>query len=123
MKLSLNWLNDYIELDDIAAEEISRQLTMKSAEVEQAHWVGTHFEKVVVAKVENVVLHPDSDRLKLATVFDGSKTQTVVCGAPNVAIGQTVAFAPLGAVLPGNFEIKPIKIRGEIGRASCRERV
>lgn len=112
MKLSLNWLKDYIELDDIAAEEISRQLTMRSAEVETAHWVGTHFDKVIIAKVEKVISHPDSDRLHLATVFDGSGRQTVVCGAPNVAEGQTVAFAPLGTVLPGNFEIKPIKIRG-----------
>jgi phenylalanyl-tRNA synthetase beta chain len=112
MKLSLNWLKDYIELDDISAEEISKQLTMKSAEVEAAHWTGAHFEKVIIAKVENVVPHPDSDRLKLATVFDGSGRQTVVCGAPNVATGQTVAFAPLGTVLPGNFEIKPAKIRG-----------
>lgn len=112
MKLSLNWLKDYVELDNIPAEEISRQLTMRSAEVEEAHWSGEHFEKVLIAKVEKVVPHPDSERLKLATVFDGSTSQTVVCGAPNVAEGQTVAFAPLGTVLPGNFEIKPVKIRG-----------
>ncbi|MGI6393744.1 MAG: phenylalanine--tRNA ligase subunit beta [bacterium] len=112
MKISFNWLNDYIDLSDIKPEHAAEMLTMKSAEVESSEWVGAHFEKVIVAKVEKVEPHPDSDHLKLATVFDGEKSQTVVCGAPNVAQNQTVAFAPLGTVLPGDFVIKPVKIRG-----------
>ena len=112
MKLSLNWLNDYIDLSGIAAEEIAKQLTMKSAEVEDYEWLFKHFDQVITAKVMKVENHPNSDHLHLATVFDGKKEQTVVCGAPNIAEGQTVAFAPLGTVLPGNFEIKPAKIRG-----------
>jgi len=112
MKISLDWLNDYVDIEDIKAEELADRLTMKSAEVEEAHWVGAHFEQVVTARVDKVVPHPDSERLKLATVFDGKTTQTVVCGAPNVAEGQIVLFAPLGTILPGNFEIKVAKIRG-----------
>ena len=112
MKISLDWLNDYVDIEDIKAEDLADRLTMKSAEVEEAHWVGAHFEQVVTARVEKVVPHPDSDKLRLATVFDGKTTQTVVCGAPNVAEGQKVLFAPLGTVLPGDFEIKAAKIRG-----------
>jgi len=112
MKISLDWLNDYVDIENIKAEEIAEKMTMKSAEVEEAQWVGTHFEQVLTAKVEKVVPHPDAEKLRLATVFDGKNTQTVVCGAPNVAEGQIVLFAPLGTVLPGNFEIKPAKIRG-----------
>jgi len=112
MKISFNWLNEYIDLSDISPEQAGALLTMKSAEVEKGEWINSHFEKVVVAKVEKVEPHPDSDKLRLATVFDGKETHKVVCGAPNVAQGQTVAFAPTGTVLPGNFEIKPIKIRG-----------
>lgn len=112
MKISLDWLNDYVDIEDIKAEELADRLTMKSAEVEEAHWVGAHFEQVITAKVEKVVAHPNSDKLKLATVFDGKNTQAVVCGAPNVAEGQIVLFAPLGTILPGNFEIKVTKIRG-----------
>ncbi len=112
MKISYNWLNDYIDLSDVSPQEVGRMLTMKSAEVEKGEWVDAHFEKVVTAKVEKVEPHPDSDKLKLATVFDGKISLRVVCGAPNVAEGQVVAFAPVGTVLPGNFEIKPLKIRG-----------
>lgn len=112
MKISLDWLNDYVDIEDIKAEELADKLTMKSAEVEEAEWVGAHLEQVITAKVEKVEPHPNSDKLRLATVFDGKITQTVVCGAPNVAEGQKVLFAPLGTVLPGNFEIKAAKIRG-----------
>lgn len=112
MKISYEWLNDYIDLSDISPDKTAEQLTMKSAEVDKTELIGQHFEKVITAKVENVVPHPDSERLKLATVFDGKNRQTVVCGAPNVAVGQVVPFAPVGTVLPGDFEIKPAKIRG-----------
>ncbi|MBR6245091.1 phenylalanine--tRNA ligase subunit beta [bacterium] len=112
MKLSLDWLNDYVDLSNIEPEEVARQLTMKSAEVEDFVKVFPHFNQVVTAKVVKVVEHPNSDHLHLATIFDGKGEQTVVCGAPNIAEGQIVAFAPLGTVLPGNFEIKPAKIRG-----------
>ncbi len=50
--------------------------------------------------------HPDADKLSLTEVFDGTDTYQVVCGAPNVAEGQTVVFAKVGAVLPGDFKIK-----------------
>jgi phenylalanyl-tRNA synthetase beta chain len=112
MKISYNWLNDYIDLRDVSPEEAASLLTMKSAEVDKSGWVNRHLEEVVVAHVEKVEPHPDSDKLQLATVFDGKNEHKVVCGAPNVAQGQKVAYAGTGTVLPGNFEIKPIKIRG-----------
>ena len=63
MKLSLNWLNDYIDLSGIAAEEIAKQLTMKSAEVEDYEWLFKHFDQVITAKVMKVENHPNSDHL------------------------------------------------------------
>ncbi|MCK5807668.1 phenylalanine--tRNA ligase subunit beta [bacterium] len=112
MRISLDWINDFIDISKIDPEEISRKVTMKSAEIEESYAIGKHFEKVKAAKITAIAPHPQADKLQLATVFDGETETTVVCGAPNIAIGQIVPFAPLGTVLPGNFEIKPIKIRG-----------
>lgn len=73
----------------------------------------TPLAEVVVAEVLTCEAHPDSDHLHVTTVDDGTGAPvTVVCGAPNVAAGQKVLFARIGAVLPGNFKIKRSKIRG-----------
>jgi hypothetical protein len=56
MKISLDWLNDYVHIEDIKAEELADRLTMKSAEVEEAHWVGAHFDQVITARVDKVFL-------------------------------------------------------------------
>ena len=74
----------------------------------------SNLENIVTAKVESVVKHPNADKLSLCQVNDGEGTVSVVCGAPNVNAGQKVVFAKVGAILPGNFEIKKAKIRGEV---------
>ena len=68
---------------------------------------------MVTAKVESREKHPNADKLSLCQVFDGTSRFRVVCGAPNVAAGQTVPLARVGAKLPGGVEIKPAVIRGE----------
>ncbi len=112
MYLSLNWINDYVDISAIEPKELTRRLELATAEIESAQWVWKHFDMVRAALIEKIEDHPNSDKLHLATVFDGEKTSTVVCGAQNIAVGQIVPYAPLGTVLPGDFEIKPAKIRG-----------
>ena len=78
---------------------------------------------IVIGKVVTAKKHPNADRLQLCTVHDGTATVNVVCGAPNVAAGQTVAFAQVGSELPGGIKISKAKIRGqESSGMICSER-
>jgi phenylalanyl-tRNA synthetase beta chain len=111
MKLSLNWLKSLVPLE-LSPEEISGKLLNLGFETDSIENIGAQFSGVVVGEVKKVGKHPNADRLSLCEVSDGSETVEVVCGAPNVAEGQRVAFAKIGAKLPGNFKIKKSKIRG-----------
>ncbi len=111
MYISLNWLKDYVDIN-VSPLEVEKQLTMRSAEVESVKSVNEHLKTVKTAKIEKVLAHPNSEKLHLVEIFDGNNRETIVCGAGNIAEGQIVPYAPLGAVLPGDFEIKPAKIRG-----------
>ena len=115
MKLSYNWLKDYLEVD-MTPQQIADAMTSIGIEVdgvEETEAVPGGLAGVVVAKVLTCEAHPDSDHLHITTVDDGTgEPLTVVCGAPNVAAGQKVLFARIGAVLPGDFKIKKSKIRG-----------
>jgi len=112
MKISINWLNKYTQLK-ADPTEIAEVLTMLGLEVEEIAIKGATDDNIVSAKVKSCGKHPDADKLSLCKVFDGSETYNVVCGAPNVKADQTVVFARVGAVLPGDFTIKKAKIRGE----------
>ena len=115
MKLSYNWLKEYLECD-LTPEQVAEAMTsigieVDSVEMEEA--VPGGLQGVVVAQVLTCEAHPDSDHLHITTVNDGSPEPVqVVCGAPNVAAGQKVLFARIGTVLPGDFKIKKSKIRG-----------
>ena len=115
MKLSYNWLKDYIKCD-LSAQQIAEAMTSIGIEVdsvEEKEVIEGGLKNVVVAEVLSCEAHPDSDHLHVTTVNDGgAEPVQVVCGAPNVAAGQKVLFAQLGAVLPGDFKIKKSKIRG-----------
>ena len=111
MKFSEAWLREWVN-PDLPREELLQQLTMGGLEVEGVEPVAEVFTGVVVAKVEACERHPNADKLSVCTVFDGSERAQVVCGAPNVRAGITVAFARIGAVLPDNFKIKKAKLRG-----------
>jgi phenylalanyl-tRNA synthetase beta chain len=112
MKVSLAWLREFVDFDLSAAETVKllRSLGFDTASVTE---VGAGVSGVVTAKVESREKHPNADKLSLCQVFDGTTRFRVVCGAPNVAAGQTVPLARVGAKLPGGVEIKPAKIRGE----------
>ena len=115
MKLSYNWLKEYIKCD-LSAQQLADAMTSIGIEVdgvEEKEVIEGGLKNVVVAQVLTCEAHPDSDHLHVTTVNDGGPEPVqVVCGAPNVAVGQKVLFAQLGAVLPGDFKIKKSKIRG-----------
>ena len=114
MYISLNWLNDFLSLPaKITPLEIAQKLTSHTAEVEGFINQAQQFDKVVVGKVLEVQKHPNADRLRLAKVDIKSEELAIVCGAPNLAVGQLVAVALVGAVLPNGLEIKESEIRGE----------
>lgn len=115
MKLSYSWLKNYLECD-LTPQQVADAMTSIGIEVDsvaEEEEIPGGLAGVVVAEVVECEAHPNSDHLHITKVNDGSgELLTVVCGAPNVAAGQKVLFARLGAVLPGDFKIKKSKIRG-----------
>ncbi len=114
MYISYNWLKDFVKLPSkIKPEEIATELTNRTVEVEGLVKQADQFAKVVVGKVIEVKKHPNADRLRLVIIDVKKAKLNIVCGAPNVAVGQSVPVALVGAVLPTGLEIKPAEIRGE----------
>lgn len=124
MKISLNWLKKYVDLSGITAADIVSNLTNSGLEVEDVEDKGTEFENIVVGYVKERKKHPNADKLSVCIVTDGTEDYNVVCGAPNVAAGQKVPFAKVGAVVPdGGFKLTKAKIRGEVSMGMiCSER-
>lgn len=113
MKISLNWLSQYIDLAGLSVDEMSDMLTFAGIEVEDIRQQGVDSPYVVVARVASAEQHPQADRLKVCQVDVGDGTlHQIVCGAQNYKVGDKVPCALPGAVLPGNFEIKVGKLRG-----------
>ena len=113
MKILYSWLKDFIELD-YTPEELAAQFTKLGIEVASMEKKGADFEGVFVAQIIQIEDHPDSDHLHLVTLdLGGGKTKRVVCGAPNVAVGQKVPLAHVGARL-GKVVLTPAKIRGVV---------
>ena len=115
MKVSLNWLRDYVPLT-ASPEEIARAITFLGFEVEAIHSTGApRLDHVVVGEILTRARHPNADKLSVCTVDVGPAggVKTIVCGAANCDAGHRVLVALPGAVLPGNFAIKASKIRGQ----------
>ncbi len=113
MKISLNWLKDYIDLSGIAVSEIADKLTMSGLEVEEVINQNEIYKDFIVGYVKEKQKHPNADKLSLCTVSTGKEEFQVICGAPNVDSQQKVVFAPIGTIIPkGNFKIGKAKIRG-----------
>ena len=116
MKISLNWIWDYVALD-APVEEITRAITFLGFEVEHVSVTGAPpLGKVVVGEVLTRDKHPNADKLSVCTVDIGPAggVRTIVCGAQNYKVGDRVPVALPGAVLPGDFTIKQSKIRGQL---------
>jgi phenylalanyl-tRNA synthetase beta chain len=112
MKVSLNWLKEFVELPP-STEALVDLLTLAGVEVEGIETRGVSIESVVVAQILESAQHPNADRLSVCKVDDGSgQTRQIVCGAKNYKVGDKVPLALPGAVLPGDFKIKVGKLRG-----------
>ncbi len=126
MKISLKWLSEYIDLK-LAPQELAERLTMAGIEVRAVNTMGG-WENVLVGEVLEVNPHPNADRLRLATVNLSAQQFTVVCGAPNIAAGQKVPFARVGArLIDGHtgemLTLEPAKIRGILSEGMvCSEK-
>ena len=126
MRVPLRWLETMVSLpEDI--EALAHRLTLAGLEVTDIEQLGGDWDLVVVGRVLEVRPHPDADRLRLVTVDKGGEQQTVVCGAPNVAAGQDIAFASEGAMLTdprtgSARKLKKSRIRGVVsGGMVCSE--
>lgn len=125
MKVSLEWLNEYVDLSGLSETEISHALTMVGFEVEGLEQAGMpKLEKVVVGEIISYEKHPNADRLSVCTVDVGEgEPRTIVCGAKNFREKDRVIAALPGAVLPGDFQIKKSKLRGVVSKGMlCSER-
>ncbi len=110
MKVSYKWLKQLVDLEGISFDELVRDLSLYSIEVEGTEKV-TDASNIIVAYVESIEDHPDSDHLHVCMVNTGTEVLQIVCGAPNVDKGQKIMLALPGAVLPGGT-IKKAKVRG-----------
>jgi phenylalanyl-tRNA synthetase beta chain len=124
VRVALGWLAEWIPLPD-SREALMERLTVGGLEIESVERTGPALEGVVVGQVVACERHPDADRLSVCRVdAGGDEPVEVVCGAPNVARDQKIAFAPAGTVLPDGTKLKKTKIRGVVSRGmicSARE--
>ncbi len=112
MQLSLNWLRKYVDLPE-SLDALETLLTNVGLEVESIEDRRNAFDRIVVGEVLTCEKHPNADKLSVCTVNDGVEVSTVVCGAPNVAAGQKVIFARIGAHFANlGFTIDRRKLRG-----------
>ena len=117
MKISLEWLNEYVDLSNVTPEQIAHELTMSGLEVEEIEKTGPKFSNIRVAQIKLIEQHPNADKLHLVTVDIGTETKTVVCGAQNIEEGQIIPYASVGSKVLDRktgeqFELTPAKIRG-----------
>lgn len=115
MKISFNWLSDYIDLKEFRenTDELSRILTQAGLEVEGMENQKEKYKNVVIGFIKELKEHPDADKLTVCTVDVGEpNSKQIICGAKNHKAGDYVVTALPGAVLPGDFKIKSAKIRG-----------
>ncbi|BDG37049.1 phenylalanine--tRNA ligase subunit beta [Saccharococcus caldoxylosilyticus] len=114
MFVSYKWLQEYVDLTGITAKELADRITKSGIEVESVEVLNKGAKGVVVGHVLEREQHPNADKLSKCLVDIGEEEPVqIICGAPNVAKGQKVAVAKVGAVLPGNLKIKRAKLRGE----------
>ncbi|NQW16490.1 MAG: phenylalanine--tRNA ligase subunit beta [Chloroflexi bacterium] len=129
MKAPVSWLKEYVDINE-PLHEVAHRLTMAGTEVGSIDQIGAEWGPVVVGHVQAVNPHPDADRLRLVTVEYGGEDgpAEVVCGAPNVAVGQNIAYAGIGAMLNdpyrgGATKLKRSKIRGVVSNGMvCSEK-
>ena len=119
MIVSLNWIKEFVDLDGIEVDELVKRFGLSTAEIEKVEYVGRDLENIVVAKILEVLPHPESDHLHILKVDDGSGAPVqVVCGAPNVRVGLKTYFARVGGNVKG-MKIKPVRMVGVESNGMC----
>lgn len=120
MFLSMNWIQDFVDLSGLDLLKLINQFSLSTAEVENEIFMkGSDLSGVVVAEIKSVEPHPDSKKLHLLKVDAGeSELIDVVCGAPNVRVGMKTAFAKVGAKI-GEIEIAPRPLAGFMSNGMC----
>ncbi|MEG0380500.1 MAG: phenylalanine--tRNA ligase subunit beta, partial [Kurthia sp.] len=114
MYVSLNWLSKYVDISGFEPEELAEKITRAGIEVDAVEHLSSGLKKLMVGEVKEKEKHPEADKLNICQVdFGEEELSQIVCGAPNVAVGQKVIVARPGAHLPGG-KIKKAKLRGEV---------
>jgi phenylalanyl-tRNA synthetase beta chain len=127
MKVSLKWLRDYVDVS-LPPSELAQRLTMAGIEVKGWQAIGDSWEGIVVGQIIAVNPHPNADRLFLPAIDLGTEQPSVVCGAPNLRVGDKVAFARVGArLIDGHtgelIRLEAVKIRGVVSAGMvCSEK-
>ena len=114
MKFTLSWLKEHLDTD-ATIDQVVEAMTLAGLEVEEVENRAEKLKAFSIAKVLTAEKHPDADKLKVCTVDTRDGVKTIVCGAPNARADMTVAYAPMGAYIPGadfSLDKKPRKIRG-----------
>ena len=114
MKISQEWLNKYIDVEQIDIYELSESITRAGIEVDDMISYDQEITKLVVGYVESIEKHPEADKLNICQVNVGEETVQIVCGAPNIDKGQYVIVSRVGGRLPGGMKIKRAKLRGQV---------
>ena len=109
MAISLNWINDYVDIENEDKVLLANKITKAGINVEKVEVF--NINNLVIGEVLECVEHKDSDHLHVCKVNIGDKITQIVCGAHNVRAGIKVIVALPGAILPGNFEIKQSKFK------------
>ena len=118
MKISLEWLNEFVDITDLTVEQIVHELTMSGLEVEDIEKTGAKFTNIITARITAIKNHPNADKLHLVDVDLGNNiTKTVVCGAQNIKEGQIIPYASVGSKVLSRktgeqYELTPAIIRG-----------
>ncbi len=112
MKVTLNWLKEFLEIDELDPEEISELLTMSGTEVKRFEKTGEKYKNIIIGRIIDYKRHPDADKLSVCQVSTGEETHNIVCGANNFNTGDIVALALPGAVTAQGIKIGRSKLRG-----------
>jgi phenylalanyl-tRNA synthetase beta chain len=117
MKISLEWLNEFVDISDLTVEQIVHELTMSGLEVEEIEKTGAKFTNIITAQIKEIRQHPNADKLHLVDVDLGNTVKTVVCGAQNIEVGQIIPYASVGSKVLSRktgeeYELTPAVIRG-----------
>lgn len=118
MFISMNWINEFVDLSGLDKENLIKRFTLSTAEVEDIYYMGEDLKDVVVGEILTMENHPDSKKLHLLTVDGGDKVYDVVCGAPNARPGIKIPFVKEGGRVAG-MDIKAAKIAGYESHGMC----